>query len=181
MAELGSFNIGSAKGLVFSLRVPGAQGFTVALSRFGSEIQDYTAFWEGRFKTWWYAIRKLDYAAAGGTTGPMWARLSDDYRRWKNQHFPSAPLLVLHGPMKASLVSDSAPGSIWRPRPTSLEVGSSISHAIYHQTGTRWMPARPPIRFAKVDQERLGKLLQAQVVEAWQRRRRAERGGDTAA
>lgn len=181
MANIGSADIGSQRGLFVSVRVPGAYGFTVALSRFGSEVQDFTEFWEGRFKIWWYALRQLDYAAAGGTTGSMWAPLSDDYRKWKNRHYPSAPLLVLRGPMKASLIAPDAPGSVWRPSPRSLEVGSSVPYAIYHQNGTGRMPARPPIRFAQVDRERLGKLLQQHVAEAWQRRRAAERDSGTAA
>ena len=176
MADLGSIDIGGGRsGLRFAISIPGAQGFAVALSRFGDDISDFTAFWEGKFKTFWYALRQLDYASAGGATGPMWAPLSPDYRRWKNAHFPSAPLLVLQGSMKASLLSPTASGSIWRPSATRLEAGSSIPHAIYHQTGTSRMPARPPLRFAEQDRIRIGKLLQEFAADAWKKRRQAER------
>lgn len=179
MATLGSFDSGSNKGLFFSVSVPGAQGFALALSRFGQGLSDFTTFWSGPFKVWWYAIRELDYAAAGSTTGDRWAPLSANYRKWKNRHFPSAPLLVLHGDLKASVISDQAPGSVWRPAPQSLAVGTSIPYAIYHQKGTSRMPARPVIRFAQVDRVNVGKKLQAFVAASW-KERRAAAGGEAA-
>lgn len=170
MADLGSVDIGAGKGLQFSIRLPGAQGFTVALSRFGDQISDFTEFWESKFKTWWYAGRQTDYVKAGFD-----APLSPAYQRWKNQHFPNAPILVLSGRMKASLLGPGADGSVWRPGPRSLEVGSEVPYAIYHQVGTHRMPARPPLRFTSTDAPNVGKLLQAYVVEAWKARRAAER------
>jgi hypothetical protein len=180
MAELGSFDIGTQRGVFFSAQVPGAQGFVLALSRFGQDIEDFSEFWNTKFKVWWYALRQLDYASAGTATGDRWERLSDPYRLWKNKHFPSAPLLVLRGPMKDAITSPNAPGSVWRSTPNSLEVGTTVPYAIFHQTGTRRMPARPPIRFSEADRVRVGKLLQEFVAAAWKQRRADARGGTAA-
>jgi hypothetical protein len=74
VATLGSFDSGSGKGLSFAISVPGAQGFALALSRFGKGLDDFSDFWNGKFKVWWYALRQLDYASAGTSTGDRWAR-----------------------------------------------------------------------------------------------------------
>lgn len=171
MADIGQVTIGDRNGLQFVMEIPGAQSLAVALSRFGDEVSDFSEFWDTKFKLFFYSTEQLTFAGGGGGT---WPALSDRYRRWKNQHFPSAPILTLTGAMKASLLAPDATGSIWRPSALSLEVGSAVPYATYHQSGTSRMPARPPLRFAQADSQRVGKLLQEFVVAAWQKRRAAE-------
>lgn len=165
----------SARGLQFGITLPGVGALSVSLSRFADEVSDFTPFWEGEFKTFWYALRKLDYASAGGATGSMWPPLSPAYRVWKNKHFPGRPLLVLHGDLKASVTSPDSPDSVWVAQPKALRVGTTVPYAMSHQRGTSRMPARPPVRLKSEDMAQVGKMLHKFVATAWAQRRKAAR------
>jgi len=168
-------------GLTFRLEIPGAQPLAFALSRFAHEIQDFVPFWEGPFKTLWFASRKQAFALGGEPGGRLWAPLSDRYRQWKHRHYPGAGPLVQSGRMKASITTPDAYGSIWRPGRQSLELGSYVrSRGLYpypvaHQHGTRRMPARLPLALSPGMAGAIAKDLQRHVVQAWVKRRRAER------
>jgi phage gpG-like protein len=183
--EIKIMKVGSGSGsgatsgrLQLTFALPGVDALAVGVfsaTGFQRDVSDFTRFWDGPFKTYWYATRKLDYASAGTTTGAGWAPLSPAYRAWKNRHYPSAPLLVQRGTLRASLTSPTEPGSVWEPAPTGLRVGTRVPYGMYHQMGTRRMPARPPLRLNGDDGQRIGKLLQEFVVTAWQARRLAAR------
>jgi len=55
------------------------------------------------------------------------------------------PLLKFSGKLAASITNPSAPGAVRSITATSLVLGTQIPYAIYHQLGTKNMPARPPI------------------------------------
>lgn len=162
-------------GLHLTFSVPGLAERRVAISRFASEVQDFRPFWNGAFKALWFEERRRDFALEGQATGPAWAALSPKYAEWKHRHFPGRPILTRSGQLRAALTASDAPDSIWRADATSLEVGTSVPYGIYHQRGTHRMPQRPPIRLDEGFMRVVGKSLQVFVVEAWQRRKAAEK------
>lgn len=81
--------------------------------------------------------------AAGGLPGP-WAPLSPSYAAWKATHYPGKTILRRTDRLYASLTSRS-PDTVWEVTPRTIRFGTRVPYFVYHQTGTRRMPARPPL------------------------------------
>ena len=81
---------------------------------------------------------RRQYATKGAFGGEPWAALSPGYARWKATVRPGAPLLVFDGVLRRATL---APDPEYRPREMVLTI--KAPHAVYHQAGTRRMPARP--------------------------------------
>lgn len=100
--------------------------------------------------------------AGGGSAVGGWDPLSPRYAAWKLVHAGPLPTLVLSGELFADVVRLDGPGGRVTDTDAVFKVASDI--AIYHQRGTRYMPARPvvfaPVGFA----ERLGKEIADYVV-----------------
>ena len=78
------------------------------------------------------------YDSKGAFGGEPWAALSPTYARWKATVRPGKPLLVFDGGLKRATL---APDPSYSPQEMRLTIRAR--HAIYHQAGTRRMPARP--------------------------------------
>lgn len=169
--------IGTGRFGGFELRctLPGMAALAVSANRFADEVSDFRPFWNGPFKAFWYEERRRDFATEGRATGSAWAPLSPAYAKWKSEHFPGKAILTRSGQLRASLEGPSADGSVWRDEPKALTVGTTVPYGIYHQTGTRRMPQRPPLRIDQAFRRVVGKQLQAFVVAAWKRRRAIEK------
>lgn len=155
----------------FTLALPGLQALSVGLSRMRTDISDWTKFWRERFAPGFYRSVLEDFVLEGGHSGARWAPLSPAYAKWKASRFPGAGILVASGQLKASLSGPDAPLSVFRPGPTSLEIGTEVPYALAHQLGTRRMPQRPPLRMSAAFMTTVGKNLQAFVQDAWKERR----------
>ncbi len=83
---------------------------------------------------------RRNYESRGAFSGEPWAALSPTYARWKASVRPGKPLLVFDGTLKRATL---APDPQYRPHEMVLTIRAP--HAIYHQRGTRRMPARPPV------------------------------------
>lgn len=117
------------------------------------------------------ALRKVmidleDWSDAGFAAGrrPMgnrWAALSSNYRIYKSIVRPGAPILTFDGDLRASLGRARGDGAIRSIRGNRLTYGTRIHYAVYHNKGTRNMPARPVLPAN-------GKILQGLVARAMQ-------------
>lgn len=112
-----------------------------------------------------YAIEREQFESEGaaGASG-RWAPLSAGYARSKQASHPDKPILRADDDLFASLTDPEAAGAILRPEPDSLTIGTSVPYAIFHQRGTRHMPARPPISPSETQKRRLQKALQSGLV-----------------
>ena len=83
--------------------------------------------------------------AGGGTWAPLAAATVAERRRlgYGGEH----PILFRTGALAQSLASRGAPGNVFEVSATTLEVGTEIAYAGYHQRGTRKMPRRPIVGF----------------------------------
>jgi phage gpG-like protein len=159
--------------LTFTLALPGLESLSIGLSRLHTDIADWTSFWKERFAPLFYMRTKQDFILEGGASGASWAPLSPRYAAWKASMFPGKGILVRSGALKASLSGPTAPLAVFRPGTSSLEIGTAVPHAIYHQMGTSRMPQRPPMRADAVFMRQVGKELQKHVHSAWAARRAA--------
>lgn len=156
--------------LDFTVALPGLPALTVGLSRLRTDIADWTPFWRDVFAPTFYRWVQQDFVLEGGGSGSSWAPLSPAYAAWKQQHYPGKGILVRSGALKASLSGPDADQAIFRPTPTSLEIGSTVPYGIYHQLGGR-LPQRPPLRVNEAFMRTMGKSLQVYVQQAWVKRR----------
>lgn len=157
--------------LRLSLALPGLPALSVGLSRLRTDIADWTQFWRERFAPGFYRSVLEDFVLEGAGSGGRWAPLSPAYAKWKASRFPGAGILVASGALKASLTRADGPLSIFRPSATSLEIGTSVPYAIYHQLGGAHLPQRPPMRVTPAFMAVVGKGLQQFVQDAWTLRR----------
>lgn len=137
-----------AGGTVFRLDVDGADETAFAVSRFSDSIQDYRPAWEevgDHLKT--VVERRFD------SQGPGWAPLSPTYASWKAARYPGAPILVRTGALRGSM------GSVNRAGPMSLEWGTAVRYAVFHQRGTRKMPQRKVIHLEPDDARYIHRIM----------------------
>jgi len=93
------------------------------------------------------------FRTRGAGTGDRrrWRRLSPRYRAIKAREFPGRGLLVRTSALRNALTGSGSGSRVKRTK-GSLEVGikgPAAEYGKYHQTGTRNMPARPPIKFSR--------------------------------
>lgn len=146
--------------LQITVSLPGQEPVRVALSRFNENIADWTNYWNGYFKPAWYRHVTAHYETQGASTGSRWQMLSPRYDAWKQKHWPGLPIGVLTGATRESLTFPDDVNAVWKATPTALEVGTSVPHASFLQTGTKKMPARPPLRVTSDFVVLMGRLLQ---------------------
>lgn len=167
-------NLGLGVRLEFS--VPGVEALRTDVSRFANAISDYTPFWNGPFLEVWTPWIQEAFASEGASTGPRWAPLSPAYAAWKVRRGFSSAALVRTGDLSRSLLQPNVHAlGVWRATPNALAVGTTRQAALFHQLGTRRMPARPPIRPTRDFMLQLGKALQKFTAKAWADRRSQQR------
>lgn len=104
-------------------------------------------------------------AAEGAYEGnPRFAPLAPRYARYKAKRYPNTPILTRSGRMRQSLTSITS-DSIADITPTTLTYGAKLPYAIYHQTGTRKMPKRPPLKLSKPLSTRILAALRNYLIE----------------
>ena len=102
------------------------------------------------------------FGAASRWSGGHWAPLSPKYRLWKEKRYPGQPILVLTGALRRDLTS--RPFGVERIGTQSMEVGTDIPYATYHQHGTPKMPMRKPMDLTAEVRQTMVKTLQRYIV-----------------
>lgn len=98
--------------------------------------------------------------------GPGWKPLSLKYEKWKQSRYPGLPILVRTGALKSSLTKRGASGQVLRIMPQSMEIGTSIRYAMYHQTGNIKSDNFPP---GTHPPKRSPVIILAELRTAWQK------------
>lgn len=105
------------------------------------------------------------FAAEGAVEGDQpWAALKPGYAQWKAKHFPGAKILTRTGELKAAVTN---PEVELGPQQLRISVHSKV--AVFHQHGTRTMPARNLISLTKKQPGRIVRALREQIRAAAQK------------
>lgn len=172
---------------IIAITLPGLDPLVRGLSRMRVDIDDWRPFWTKYFAPFFYRMVQQDFLLEGGGSGASWAPLSPAYQQWKSARGFGNRILVRSGALKASLSGPAAAGAIFHANADSLEVGTSVPYALFHQLGTarrgaasgmrafrgyaygagRGMPARPPMRLSPAFMDVLAKSMQQYIQGIW--------------
>ena len=150
--------------LEFRLSVPNAKDIAFRIERFGVQLTDWRAAWPS-------VTRRLAVMLAGqfeleggrGSRGG-WPPLSPRYARRKQKRYPGRPVLQASGRLRSSLVGKSA-DTVEALEPGRMKFGTRVPYAIFHQTGTRNMPARPIFDPRREDRVEFQNALREEALE----------------
>jgi phage gpG-like protein len=157
----------------FSLEAEGKRELDIALSMYQANIHDLRGVWPDVDEYLRTALRQL-FEKEGARGGPRWAKLTKAYKAWKDSNYPGRPILVLTGALKESLTEEDG-DHIFEPDRLGMTLGTSVPYARYHQTGTRTMRPRPPIRFLrKEDGVAVARLMMEYIFKSGQGYKRAQ-------
>ena len=149
-----------SRALELTIALPGQDTLTVGLTRLRATISDWRPFWTDYLGPSIYRWIAQEFVTEGGQSSGGWAALSPRYAAEKAAAgYPNA-ILVHSGALRASLADPDGPGSVFEATATSLQVGTNVPYGIFHQTGTRKMPARPPVKLTPAFMASIGRSLQ---------------------
>lgn len=115
---------------------------------------DLRPFWRDVFGPRYFASVQDVFALEGqrrrSGTGRFltghWPALQPAYAAWKARYFPTARILEREGTLRESLRwtgQGVGPGGVFEALQREVRFGTTVPYAVYHQRGTRSMPARP--------------------------------------
>ena len=148
----------------FRLEIAGQVQMDRGIARFSAGVADYRPIWpviEDEF----YAQEKDQFATEGREGGAHWQELSPVYAGWKAMHYPGRPILERTGSLVDSLTNPNSPHGVRIEERKTLTLGSRLPYAIYHQTGTSRMPARPEIQFPEALKRTMMHHIQTYLVQ----------------
>ncbi len=135
------------------------------LARFTDGVSDWRPIWPV-FGDSFYAHLRAHFESEGEEgLGGKWTPLNSAYAAWKAVHFPGKKILQRTGALAASLSRREAAGAVFQPMPRSLTIGSAVTYAIYHQTGTRRMPQRKEIALDEPVKRELMRIAQMYLIQ----------------
>jgi phage gpG-like protein len=100
------------------------------------------------------------FASQGGAEGTPWAPLAPSTLRRRRA---SPSILYATGALRRSLTEPGAAGHIEELEDQSLTLGTRLPYALYHQTGTRRLPARPIIVLSEVRAQRWTEIVRREI------------------
>ncbi len=147
----------------FTVSVSGEEQLARGFSRFGEAVSDYSPVWR-ELADDFLKVERDQFVSEGRSGSGGWVPLSPGYAAWKAKHTPGRPLLVQSGKLRQSLTEHGGE-HIEEIRKDSLRLGTGVPYAIYHQAGTRHMPARKLVELSEADKTRWTKKIQSFIVQ----------------
>jgi phage gpG-like protein len=149
--------------LRFHLEIGGKERMERGIARIAEGIADFRPVWpaiEDEFR----AHIADQFRTKGEEGGAPWAPLSEPYAHWKEVHTPGRPILQRTGDLYRSLTEAHDSNAARVAEGKSLTLGSRLPHAIYHQKGTRRMPARKEIQLSETFKQSVAHHMRAYLV-----------------
>jgi len=152
----------------FSLNTFGVEKLDFALAGLTAQIGDWREVWpKVSDKLAEIEHQLFESAGAAGEHG-RWPDLKPSYARAKERKWGQAAPLQASGRLRTTLAGQSSEG-INRHEPLLLRWGTEVPYAVFHQAGTRKMPARRLLDFTEEDRQEFGKTLQREAMNLSQR------------
>lgn len=137
--------------------IEGKEKFDRALTLLYESLVDYRRVWP-QVAAVFYKAEKRQFDSQGGKSGG-WAALSEGYAKAKELKYPGKPILRATDAMYHSLIDPTDENAVFLMTEDTLTVGSSLPYPAFHQTGTGFMPARPPIAIDDAEQAEMVSVM----------------------
>lgn len=141
--------------IAFTVTIAGERQIARVLTRIGSRVSDLREPFSGMADDFFGNIEPEQFATEGSRGGEAWPPLAESTLRRKP---PGLPILVRTGALRASFAGGAE--SVRKLGRRSMEIGTSVSYAAFHQTGAGPTPRRRPIHLTSDDGTRWAKLIQ---------------------
>tara|TARA_B100001996_G_C18170349_1_gene404180 strand:- start:23 stop:517 length:495 start_codon:yes stop_codon:yes gene_type:complete len=105
---------------------------------------------------------RQNFASMGSASGKAWNALDLEYQSWKIQNYGPLPTMIREGDLYRDLTTLSGRANHIGLR--SAQFGTDLDYAKFHQTGTRFMPARKIVFVPKDFARELAKEVAEYVV-----------------
>lgn len=142
----------------------GEAQFDRTFTRFTEQLRDLHDLWPGVVPEL-RDITREQFAGQGVGPAGSWPALSPKYAAWKAQRYPGKPILQRTGRLIESMTGNR-PDSIVEARPDSLEFGTRVPYAAYHQRGAGRLKQRKIFDFNEQQKTRLMKTIQRRLLSA---------------
>lgn len=151
--------------------VPGQKPLSQRLATWGAQVTDLSPAWEEAGQELLQSFA-TNFRQEGGVFGAFSAwpalALATVRDRERQGYGGVSPMLVRQGTLFESVVARGYEGNVFEVRPNQLVVGTTISHAKFHQRGTRRMPSRKIIGLSWQMRQRIVRILAEYVKHlAW--------------
>lgn len=133
----------------FRMEIAGQVQMDRGIARFADGVADYRGVWPVIADDF-YAQVKDQFKSEGTEGGDKWQELTPVYAKYKEAHWPGKPILQRTGNLMTSLTTQNDPNSVYIAARKTLTLGSRVSYARFHQTGTGRMAARPEIQLTEL-------------------------------
>lgn len=137
-----------AGGLDIWVETDGVGRVAGALETVISRVADLRPAWAELHRDW-RAHEQMLFHTQGRSVGSPWPMLSLRYAAWKAKFFPGKTILRRTDRLFCSLTAAQHPEQLLVARRHSLEMGTKVPYAVYHQgTGRlagRGQPTRPVV------------------------------------
>lgn len=148
---------------ILTFDVMGDVQLSRGLSRFADDVKDLREPFREIVKQF-HKIEKQQFDSEGGYGSGGWTPLSPATIEQKARvGFPDK-ILVRTGALRNSLVGETGESEI-EIRPLQMRKRVKLRYAIYHQTSTSRMPARPLIQLTEKDKMDFMKTIQRYLVK----------------
>jgi len=107
-------------------------------------------------------LNAANFASDGVASGKKWNALDTEYHAWKIRHHGGTPTMIRTGDLYRDLTTLS--GSENYIGHKNAAFGTDLEYAKFHQTGTRFMPARKIVFAPEIFQKRLGNKIADHLV-----------------
>lgn len=152
--------------LTIKLEVENEVQFQRTFTRYVSQLRDLRDTWPG-VVTDLRDIAQEQFGGEGIGDSGKWPALSPRYAAWKRRHFPGKSILRRTDRLIESLTGNRA-DSIVEARPDSLEFGTRVPYAIYHQRGAGRLKRRKIFDLNERQRTRIMKTIQKRLLTAGQ-------------
>lgn len=131
-----------------------------ALEKLDLSIKDMRPVFKDSLMPLFYRFEREAFDSEGASSGSgQWAELSPRYARLKARTYPGRPILEATGSLRRSLTTATGRGARVFLTEQEVSIGTEIPYAGYHQTGTRRMPARPPVALTTAQEAEIARAM----------------------
>jgi phage gpG-like protein len=161
-----------ARFLTFDIEIEGVKQVSRAMAVREDRVQDLRTVWR-EVAADFARLEKTVFNKEGALGGwQRWKALAPATQKEKARKYGGNKILVRSGRLRMSLTNPTSPEFVFISMPLSVELGTRVPYAKYHQKGTSKMAKREPIRITEAGKKRWVKMIQAYLVKTGQLERK---------